>query len=200
MRHRGRRRHHRERVRTQPQDQGLQKDQVLNIPWVILHIPHASQAIPPELRHSLTLSDAQLHAETIRMTDRFTDELFAIEDTRVRAIVFPVSRLVVDPERFLDDEKELMAASGMGVVYTKTSEGLPLRAALSSEERVSCGKVLRTASRATSTPRGRPGRAAGDRTRSARTRAPTVFNGALSGDTDTPADNNQMDAHSNPYA
>jgi N-formylglutamate deformylase len=41
--------------------------------------------------------------------------------------VYPVSRLVVDPERFLDDESEPMSERGMGVVYTKTSAGKPLR-------------------------------------------------------------------------
>jgi hypothetical protein len=41
--------------------------------------------------------------------------------------VFPVSRLVVDPERFVDDATEPMAACGMGVIYTQTSQRMPLR-------------------------------------------------------------------------
>lgn len=48
---------------------------------------------------------------------------------------FPVSRLVVDPERFSDDHREPMAAKGMGVIYTRTSDGRPLRKALSDHER-----------------------------------------------------------------
>jgi N-formylglutamate amidohydrolase/ADP-ribose pyrophosphatase YjhB (NUDIX family) len=67
------------------------------------------------------------------MTDWFTEELFDLpEATR---IVFPMSRLVVDPERFLDDAQEVMAEMGMGVIYTHTSQGEPLRLAPSAKER-----------------------------------------------------------------
>jgi len=40
---------------------------------------------------------------------------------------FSVSRLVVDPERLPDDASESMSAKGMGAVYTRTSDGAPLR-------------------------------------------------------------------------
>jgi N-formylglutamate amidohydrolase len=48
---------------------------------------------------------------------------------------YPVSRLVSDPERFEDDAAEGMSKVGMGVVYTRTSSGQPLRRPLSSQER-----------------------------------------------------------------
>ena len=69
------------------------------------------------------------------MTDACTDELFSTQHERVERVVYPVSRLVLDPERFTDDEKEPMAARGMGVIYQKTSQGRPLRRQLTSNER-----------------------------------------------------------------
>jgi len=93
---------------------------------VIIHIPHASALIPEEERSRLVLSDEDLEQELLRMTDRYTDELFDLGEEAIR-VIFPVSRLVCDPERFLDDTKESMAARGMGAVYTKTSDGRPLR-------------------------------------------------------------------------
>ena len=48
---------------------------------------------------------------------------------------FLFSRLVLDPERFLDDKDEPMADFGMGVIYTKTSDGSLLRDMPQEEER-----------------------------------------------------------------
>jgi len=92
---------------------------------LVLHIPHASTEIPNDLRGSFALSDDELDVELRRMTDAHTDKLFARAD--VPSIRFPVSRLVVDPERFPDDADEPMADRGMGVLYTKTSNGDVLR-------------------------------------------------------------------------
>ena len=94
---------------------------------VILHIPHSSTDIPGEIRPSISLSDDELRDELLKMTDRFTDELFTGHSAPVSPVIFPVSRLVLDPERFLDDKQEPMSQKGMGVVYTKTSAGNPLR-------------------------------------------------------------------------
>ena len=44
-----------------------------------------------------------------------------------KIIVFPVSRLVVDPERFSEDPQEPMSQVGMGVTYTRGSLRQPLR-------------------------------------------------------------------------
>lgn len=100
---------------------------------MILHIPHASVIIPPDERASLVPDDRALERELLTSTDWFTDELFAFAGER--RVVFPVSRLVVDPERFVDDEAEPMAARGRGVIYTRTVEGAPLRHPLSAKDR-----------------------------------------------------------------
>jgi N-formylglutamate deformylase len=52
-------------------------------------------------------------------------------------VIFPLSRLVCDVERFPSDENEPMAARGMGVTYTRTSLGHVLRAAPDAAERQS---------------------------------------------------------------
>jgi N-formylglutamate deformylase len=68
-----------------------------------------------------------LNAEFLRMTDSHTDELFPITMVEADRLVFPVSRLVCDVERFPSDQDEPMASRGMGVLYTRTSMGEMLR-------------------------------------------------------------------------
>jgi len=99
---------------------------------MILHIPHASTLIPDEQRSTLLLSDADLERELLCMTDRHTDLLFRHPDAIV--VCFPLSRLVVDVERFPDDGEEPMAEKGMGRFYSLTSDGKPLRKPLGWEE------------------------------------------------------------------
>lgn len=90
---------------------------------IIIHVPHSSTWIPAKHRGEF-LSDS-LSQELLRMTDRYCDELFNCGDM----VVFPVSRLVCDVERFRDDKLEVMAGKGMGVVYTRDSEGNEFRQA-----------------------------------------------------------------------
>lgn len=104
-------------------------------PWVVLHIPHDSTGIPDQVRTQFLLSDSDLQLELQRMTDHFTHALFAEPQGNATVIRAPVSRLVVDVERFADDAQEPMAARGMGAVYEVTSHLAPLRRRLSSEER-----------------------------------------------------------------
>lgn len=101
----------------------------------MLHIPHASVTIPADVRRTICLTDEELDVELRRMTDSFTDELFALDPAVATAVVFPVSRLAVDPERFLDDSTEPMVARGMGVLYTHTSQRGVLRPPVSPADR-----------------------------------------------------------------
>jgi N-formylglutamate amidohydrolase len=100
-------------------------------PW-ILHVPHASSAIPAAVRERIVLDDDALAAELRAMTDAHTDLLAArvadlVRGPRPWAFVNRLSRLVVDPERF-PDQREAMNRVGMGAVYTRTSTGAALRA------------------------------------------------------------------------
>ena len=94
---------------------------------VVLHIPHSSKLIPNEFLPELLLDTAGLDTELRLMTDAYTDEA-AAGDWAAFVLKAPVSRLVVDVERFRGDESEPMSQVGMGAVYTRTHDGKPLRA------------------------------------------------------------------------
>lgn len=88
----------------------------------VLHIPHSSTFIPE--RFAGTFIRGKLAHEIDVMTDWFCDELF---ECGRDSVIFPVSRLVCDVERFADDEQEIMAKIGMGVTYRTASDLTPLR-------------------------------------------------------------------------
>ncbi len=97
---------------------------------VLIHAPHSSIAIPPNFRSDFLLNDVALENEAATMADTATDQLAlgTYEASSIKPSLFinKLSRLVFDPERFNDDSEE-MNAVGMGVLYSKTSSGLPLR-------------------------------------------------------------------------
>ena len=97
---------------------------------VILHVPHSSRNIPPEIRSAILLDDISLNLELDEMTDSHTDIVArnATADLVKKPWIFEnkLSRLVIDPERF-PDEREVMNQVGMGAVYLKTSTGENLR-------------------------------------------------------------------------
>jgi len=102
---------------------------------VVLHIPHSSRLIPADERAQLSVSEGELETELLRMTDAFTAELFPPTLHEAERVVFPVSRLVCDVERFPNDADEPMSGRGMGAIYTATSTGSSLRTTVSAPER-----------------------------------------------------------------
>ena len=80
----------------------------------IVHVPHASTNIPPDIRDTFLLSDRELDDGLVRLTDWYTDELFDLPDDIAIAVRYPVSRLVCDPERFPDDSQEAASEIGRG--------------------------------------------------------------------------------------
>ena len=93
----------------------------------LFHIPHSSRDIPDEYLKHFHVSREDLGDELLKMTDHFTDELFDFPDLGWQAIRFPVSRLLVDPERFPADEDEVMSKVGMGCIYVQTHDGRALK-------------------------------------------------------------------------
>jgi N-formylglutamate amidohydrolase len=95
---------------------------------LILHLPHAATLIPVADRADFLLSDAELAAESRRLVDAYTDELFGADVWPGAVLAAKVSRLVVDVERFADDAREPCARVGMGATYVRTAAGRPSRA------------------------------------------------------------------------
>jgi N-formylglutamate deformylase len=91
---------------------------------VILHVPHSSRRIVESGLFPETVDEELDH-----LTDAHTDviALHAADLAGKRPWIFVnrLSRLVVDPERFAEDE---MLAAGMGPVYTHGHAGRRLRA------------------------------------------------------------------------
>ena len=78
----------------------------------ILNIPHSSYVIPD---YEGFIKERIAH-EINLLTDHSTEEIFDIEG--VTQVICDFSRVFCDVERFSDDEKEPMAALGMGMAYT----------------------------------------------------------------------------------
>lgn len=93
---------------------------------VILHIPHSSLLIPKDFREDIRLSGPELETELRLMTDAYTEKA-ATGDWAACVLTAPVSRLVVDVERFRDDLAESMSRVGMGAVYEKSQVGKVMR-------------------------------------------------------------------------
>jgi len=99
---------------------------------IIIHVPHSSTYIPVGEREKIILPENELQKELLLMTDWYVDELFNVQGFERH--INHLSRLVMDPERFRDDQLEEMAGCGMGAIYTHTSDGRPLKT-ISPEEK-----------------------------------------------------------------
>ncbi|MBP5674469.1 MAG: N-formylglutamate amidohydrolase [Victivallales bacterium] len=85
---------------------------------VVIHIPHSSYFIPNFIRENILVTDEELEQDAYAFTDWRTKDIFTHRDFPDR-VVFPVSRMVCDPERFRNDEDEPMSKVGIGSVYVK---------------------------------------------------------------------------------
>jgi len=99
---------------------------------LVVHAPHAGTHVPVIAQEN-SLDCARMRAELNRLTDWYTADLFQLPGASLCAT--PVSRLVVDLERYTDDTLEPRAAVGQGVIYTHDSQGQRLRPELAPEQR-----------------------------------------------------------------
>ena len=100
---------------------------------IAAHIPHSGTDVPDALRYQFLPWEGELWREIAMVTDWYTDELFGMPG--IAATRTPFSRVVVDLERYTDDELEQNAAYGMGVIYTHNTLGERIRRELSPQER-----------------------------------------------------------------
>ena len=99
---------------------------------VIVNIPHASLDIPKDVKFYPAQEELQDIAK--RMSDLYTDE-FLSPNPGIEIVKAPICRIVVDTERFDDDQKEPAAKYGQGVIYTKDYQERDLRPIPTEQER-----------------------------------------------------------------
>ena len=87
----------------------------------IIHIPHASLDTPDSFKKQLIINYDTFIKENKFISDYRIDEFVPKDIANV--LKFEYSRMYCDVERYLDDEKEEMSKYGMGVLYTKDSNG-----------------------------------------------------------------------------
>lgn len=93
-----------------------------NLNKYIIHIPHASLKLLKEFKKNLTINYNKFQRENIFISDYLIDKF--VPNNFNNIVKFEYSRMLCDVERYLDDEQEEMSKYGMGVLYTKDSNGL----------------------------------------------------------------------------
>ena len=93
---------------------------------VICNIPHAGLLIPEFILEDFIISKEEIIEFAEKIVDKNIDELFKFVPASNK-VISPISRVVVDMERYKDDNKEKMAQIGMGLFYTHDDTGKPIR-------------------------------------------------------------------------
>ena len=88
---------------------------------LLIHLPHSSVHISDDDRRDILLDESELQAELLKLTDRYTDELFDYQGVVIHKNLN--SRIVIDPERFRSEKDEIMSQFGMGAIYTRSVSG-----------------------------------------------------------------------------
>lgn len=94
---------------------------------IICNVPHSSIFIPKEFLDDYVLGFDELQRETKYMADSYINIIFSELLNFSSFIKLNISRIVLDIERFKNEEDEPMSKVGMSAIYTKTSNGDLLR-------------------------------------------------------------------------
>lgn len=100
---------------------------------IVAHIPHAGTEVPDAVRDQFLVYPGELWREVAMVTDWYTNEIFGLPG--IARTQTPISRVVLDLERFIDDKREPRVAVGQGVIYSHDTLGRQIRRALLDEER-----------------------------------------------------------------
>lgn len=85
---------------------------------IILNIPHSSTKLTKEYKNiKKYIHYDEINTFNFTFSDLFTDKLFSYK--KYSHIKAKYSRICVDVEKFVDDNLEIMAKYGLGVIYSK---------------------------------------------------------------------------------
>jgi N-formylglutamate deformylase len=105
------------------------------MPKLIIHVPHASTHIPPDVWADFSMHRDAVEREAEASADLYTDIMAKQAWPTATIVEAKVSRIVVDVERYDDDEKEEMSQVGRGVLYTVDRQMRNMRRPVSPERR-----------------------------------------------------------------
>lgn len=94
---------------------------------LVVHVPHASTYIPIDVMDQFILSPTEIREEAITSADLYTDILAKAAWPNSKIVGAPVSRIVIDVERYSNDSEEVMAKYGRGMIYSATHNGKLMR-------------------------------------------------------------------------
>ena len=92
---------------------------------IIINVPHSSTKLTKEFKKQKKfLTMQEINSFNLQMTDLFTKQLFSA--SKFNHVCAKYSRICCDVEKFADDEIEIMAKYGLGVIYKNNIDGKKL--------------------------------------------------------------------------
>ncbi len=93
---------------------------------VVLNIPHSGIIVPEWAVEDIIISNDELDTLLEFITDKNVDKLWEFVPQKNKQVA-TISRLIVDTERYRNDDDETMSLKGMGLYYTHTPKGKQFR-------------------------------------------------------------------------